>query len=327
MAMDAAQAKAYFKQADELYNAGRYAEALPILAELNRAFPNQKNVIWPSALCLGKLGRHEEAIRACELLIAQHGDARATDLRERLMAHRQAGAAPPPLPQADMMDGPIGLDAIDAMLDRPDPAPRVVRKAEPDYKKLGLIAAGVIVVLLIIAVPMLGGGGARPASPLASGIQSTVDDFGSATNPDDGTPVFTPEEQKAIDGISHNVGVGAVAAETAWRGTVLMWLVAGLLSYALAMYCTFSILGKLPFSEFSDNAADILLYAIIFSALGFVPLLGFIASLVIMSKHYQLSCGELLISNIVIVVLQIGFLIVGIMITGVSLAGAVAATT
>lgn len=323
--MDAAQAKAYFKQADDLYNAGRFAEALPILGELNKAFPNQKNVIWPLALCLGKLGRHEEAIRACDLLIAQHGDARAQDLRERLAVHRQAQATPPPLPQPDMLDEPIGLDAIDAMLDHPERAPRVVRTAEPDYKKLGLIAAAVIVVLLIIVVPMMGGGGSRPASPLANGIQGTVEDVGKATDPDNGTPIFTPEEQKAINDISHNVGVGAVAAETAWRGTVLMWMIAGLLSYALAMYCTFSILGKLPFSEFSDNAADILLYAIIFTALGIVPLLGFIASLVIMSKHYQLSCGELLISNIVIVVLQIGFLIVGIMVTGVSLAGVVAA--
>ena len=323
--MDAEQAKAFFKRADDLYNAGQFTDALRILAELNKAFPNQKNVIWPSALCLGKLGRHEEAIRACDILVAQHGDVRAADLRERLAAHRQGTVTPPPLPRADMLDGPIGLDAIDAMLDRPDPPARVARKAETDYKKWGLISGGIVLVLLLVLVPIMVGG-QRPTSPLANTVQTSVEEFGDATE-EDGTPVFTPEEQEAIDQISRGVGVGAVAAETVWRTMVLVTIAASLFAYALAMYCTFSILGKLPFSEFSDNAADILLYAIIFTALGFIPLFGFIASLVIMSKHYQLSCGELAISYIVITVLAIGFMFVGIMITGASIAGTVALAT
>lgn len=320
--MDAKRATELFKLSDELYQRQQYHEALRILAELNKHFPIEKNVIWPSALCLQKLGRHQEAANACDILVAKYNDSRALDLKQRLAVHLHA-AAPPPLPSHDMLDGPLGLDAIDAMLDRPDPAPRAPRPvAGPDYKKIGLIAGGVVVVLLLL-LPLFAGGGARSASqaPPAPG--------GAVSDPAAGNPSFfseedlaqlSPEEREALmqaeQQFGQAIGAGAAGMKTAMGGLIAVFFAAVFLAQTIAMYATFAILNKLPSDEVSDNILDILLYSLIGTLLSFVPIIGFIVFLIVLSKHYNLSCGELVISVISIMVLSLGFIYAGMLLVG-----------
>ncbi len=314
MAMDAEQAKAFFKRADDLYNAGQFTDALRILAELNKAFPNQKNVIWPSALCLGKLGRHEEAIRACDILVAQHGDVRAADLRERLAAHRQGTVTPPPLPRADMLDGPIGLDAIDAMLDRPDPPARVARKAETDYKKIGLIAGGVVLALLLFVAPLMSSRGSTEvgssSTTLTEGQKIWLEDHGFPKSEIDKT---TPRETEVLmaiaaaqeDPSSENLvsmfGVLLRIHEPTWGKLIVFLILLSYLmtafSYGPALFASLAILKKLPSDDLQENLTEVSISTLLYSLLA-QTFIGILAIPFLIARRFELSVGETFICMI-----------------------------
>ena len=51
------EGKRYFDDADALFRACRYEEALAALRALDSAYPGTKNILFPMALCLEHLGR------------------------------------------------------------------------------------------------------------------------------------------------------------------------------------------------------------------------------------------------------------------------------
>ena len=55
------EASEKFALAKELFTKKRFEDTLDILNELEAAFPNTKNIMFPKALCLAKLGRFDEA--------------------------------------------------------------------------------------------------------------------------------------------------------------------------------------------------------------------------------------------------------------------------
>lgn len=152
--MDPAESKAKFKQADTLYREGQYQQALHLLGELNEAYPNTKNVLYPAALCLEKLGRGDEALPLCEALIEKFQDPRARELKEKI---QQATAQP--------AENPYGLDfsslddsAIQGdLLDIPATTHQY-KPVEPEpipWMKYSLIGLGVVAVLALVIVPVL----------------------------------------------------------------------------------------------------------------------------------------------------------------------------
>lgn len=185
--MDAKEARKKFELADELYRDGRYTEALTVLDKLDAAFPNAKNVMYPRAMCLAKLGRNKEAHEVCQKLKAVYNDPRADKLMQKL-----AGSArqPPPPPMFDPnmsnqagapaggtafnpMDlnniGPIegapaGGDPMglgDMFAPKPGAAPPLVVDQGPNRKPLyiGLGVAGGVLLLLLLCLPLFVGGG------------------------------------------------------------------------------------------------------------------------------------------------------------------------
>lgn len=63
--MEKGEAQYHFHEADRLYKEENYLEALQHLAELNVAFPETFNVLFPMLLCREKLGRTDEAHEHC----------------------------------------------------------------------------------------------------------------------------------------------------------------------------------------------------------------------------------------------------------------------
>jgi len=302
--MDAQQAGALFKQADALYQQGRHAEALTILGQLNEAFPNQKNVLWPTALSLNKLGRSEEAARICDYLVAYYGHTQADELRQVIAMHLRDKANSQP-PDAT---GGLNLNDIDAMLDRPAPAARPRVAAGPDYKKYGLIGGGVLVALLLVVLPFIGGGSVRPPVAASGGENSkyvTEAEFQEIIARDENWDKLSPSGQQQFhDSIVREDGLSS-ASDAApptgfFIGILLGFFVVIVLTTAASMYIIFSILGKLPSNDFSENAADVTLYALFFVLLCFIPILGFILAIIMLSNHYKLSCGELFVSVVMI---------------------------
>lgn len=83
--MDSQESKQKFAQADALFKQGRYQDAMGVLTDLDRFFPNTKNIMYPMAMCLAELDCSGEAMQLCDRLIADFGDQRAVELKAKLM--------------------------------------------------------------------------------------------------------------------------------------------------------------------------------------------------------------------------------------------------
>lgn len=148
--MDAQLAQSKFQQADTLFKQGRHQEAFRVLTELNNAFPNSKNILYPMALCLDKLGQRAEAERLCSILVQKFQDTRA----ETLMAQLQAAATP------NLYEVP-GVDALQFNISGEMPSafgPQPRAAMPPAESKRGVLigAAAVVAVLAIAAVGAAG---------------------------------------------------------------------------------------------------------------------------------------------------------------------------
>jgi pentatricopeptide repeat protein len=64
--MTKSEAKIKFKEADELYRNEQFSEALEILYTLDSSFPETRQIMFPLARCMGKLGMYEEAEALCD---------------------------------------------------------------------------------------------------------------------------------------------------------------------------------------------------------------------------------------------------------------------
>ena len=88
--MNRDEAKRRFDQADVLYRQERYGEALEILDALDREFPDTRHVMYPRAMCLGKLKRLAEAVGVCDRIVERFGYAPARELRKALQTEQGA---------------------------------------------------------------------------------------------------------------------------------------------------------------------------------------------------------------------------------------------
>ena len=140
--MDARTAKQLFGEADRLFRQGQYEQALNALNQLNREFANQKNILYPAALCLEKLGRIEEAKVLCHQIIGFSDYPKARDLLLRLdTAPRVAGAA---VENADVAAPPWSDEPHVSPMARP----MQTAGANDMYKLLGAVAAMLIACIL-----------------------------------------------------------------------------------------------------------------------------------------------------------------------------------
>jgi len=183
--MDASEARKKFELADELYRDKRYTEALTVLEKLDAAFPNAKNVMYPRALCLVKLGRPNEAHEICQKLKAIYNDPRADKLMQKIAA---SGPQAPPAIDPNLFNQPGGLDMGtafnpmdlnnigpiqgapgdpmglgDLFAPKPGAAPPLVIDQGPNRKPLyiGLGVAGGVLLLALVCLPLFFGGGAK----------------------------------------------------------------------------------------------------------------------------------------------------------------------
>jgi thioredoxin-like negative regulator of GroEL len=94
-----------FGQADQLFQQGRFDEALALLDELDQAFPNSPNVMFPRARCLVEIGETNEAMDLLDELVLQfqHEEAMQLkgELQDAMLTLTQA-----PVAEARHHDGP-----------------------------------------------------------------------------------------------------------------------------------------------------------------------------------------------------------------------------
>lgn len=267
--MDAQESKQKFKQADQLYREGRYQEALGLLDELNRAHPNAKNVLYPAALCLEKLGRANEALPICEQLIQQFQDPRAEKLKAKITAARGGGGESTAL--AD-----LGLTGAADILDDGPPA-RVPAyspvEEESNWIQYTLIGLGVAVVLAMLIVPPLVYE-APPEPPPESTAQNEQQ------------PFFDP------DTLAGSIGMGLL----------LVIVLGGYVGHVIGGYLALTLLNQQPSDELLQNLLSLALTFFLAYLASLIPFAGVIIAIVIIGSRYELGCGGLLaflfISNV-----------------------------
>jgi outer membrane lipoprotein-sorting protein len=143
------EATGKFKESETLYAQGQYDQALQVLKELDAAYPNQKNILYPMALCHASLGSNEEAAEVCDRLVNEFQDGRAQSLRDQLQ------------PSTLQADG-LALD-MDLLGDIAQPVKkRQSRPAQqpsrmPLYAGIGGAVALIAIIAILIGTGALGG--------------------------------------------------------------------------------------------------------------------------------------------------------------------------
>ncbi|MDZ4858156.1 MAG: tetratricopeptide repeat protein [Candidatus Hydrogenedentes bacterium] len=263
--MDARTAELRFNDADTLYREGRYDEALDRLIELDEAFPNTPNVLFPLARCMRRLGRHEEALSICDDLITRCGDLRAVQLREFIRTHRNAATDPTPLPASAMVLEGLHQHAHAGVLDdllgqpeSPPPLPAGKESRRPNWVIIGSAAAVLLVVLLGAFFAFSGGR-------------------------QEGAPLPAPDAAA--------VPLGADMSLVTMLGITLIMQVVALTA---ALFFTLRLRGKLPYDSLTDNLINTVFMSVAVTLLN-STCIGVIASIVILYKYYELAVAEFII--------------------------------
>ncbi len=144
--MDAQAGTTKFKQADKLFNEGKFAEALGILNDLDSAYPNTKNILYAKAMCLFQLGHIDEAESVCDWLLQEFQDPRAYALKDQIQTKRAAADADP--------YGGLDMSALDDLL---QPTTKIVTPKRPPPSNTPRNTA--IAVAAVLVVGALGAAG------------------------------------------------------------------------------------------------------------------------------------------------------------------------
>jgi len=137
-----------FGQANLLFQQGRFDESLAILDELDQAFPNSPNVMFPRARCLLEIGETNEALDVLDELALHHQHREAIELKSEVQ-DALITLTRPAVAEARHRDGPTP-EQVKAMRSSTSHAGSV---AEITSSKAILI--GVALLLLVILVGIL----------------------------------------------------------------------------------------------------------------------------------------------------------------------------
>lgn len=112
-------AREKFKHADQMFREKNYPAALEALDELDKEFPDTRNVIYPRAMCLARVGRFNEALDLCRQLKVEFGDPRGEKLMAKISDLRKAQLQKEkekkdPMPQTGQAVPPPNVFSLDS---------------------------------------------------------------------------------------------------------------------------------------------------------------------------------------------------------------------
>ena len=143
--MDKTSAEMRFNEADRLYREGRFAASLDLLTDLDARFPNRKNIMFPIARCLSKLGRREEALHICNNIVDRFDYDRATELRNRILHDATDGPATPGVEEEH-----FSFESLDLAIDDAS-APVKRRNSSEMHPLIRIVAVAAFVVAAFVA--------------------------------------------------------------------------------------------------------------------------------------------------------------------------------
>lgn len=209
--MNENEAKALFHQAADVYKDGDHKDALKIFDRLDAAFPNNVLVLYPRARCLAKLGRTDEAVALCDVLITKFGHAPAHELRTALQPE---GAPTLAAPQAfeDVAFDALDFD-IDDKLASAFERPAVTKSRQlPSPMVIGGIVVGVAVVFFGVyaifgGTDDSGSGSSAGAPPSATGSTTASLDAMPPIDTSRDPELVRVSRSESSDGVTVNASV------------------------------------------------------------------------------------------------------------------------
>ncbi len=253
--MDKSKSEYEFREADRFYRLRRYPEALAILEELNREHPGTRRVLYPMARCLARLERYADALELTGRLIEEFEYEPARLLHAKLEKRTESAKL-------------LNLDEIDVELSgalgfKSTAAPPALPVESSSSAKVNWILGAALIAVLGVLVFFQNRVGFEFAEWL------------TAVN----------EQPEVIP----PVPVGSA---------IYFGILVFTLSYiggCLGGYCGLAVVQALPFSTFEDNLKDVALYVLYGTLLSLIVILGWIAILVILYRHYELRFGNLIV--------------------------------
>ncbi len=250
--MDSNDSRRAFKQAEELFASGQYGDALELLTNLDRQYPNTKNLLYPKALCLEKLGRHSDAHDIARRLSTEFEDPRAKALLTRLA-----------------LAGPADVDLMSVWDDvhQPSMSPSSAPPTPPhtsllDYEDwpvwLPVSAAVAFVAALIF---------------FAGWLQSTVIPADESSNViEDAVRIATFQFDEITPAVLLLAGIYLV-------------LDYGLL--CVSLFLALMLTGFLPQGDIVEQITNICVSVLVAFALAMIPVIGVFAAIVFLLYRYE----------------------------------------
>jgi len=261
MGMDASEATVQFNTAKDLFGAGQYTESMRLLMDLDRQFPNTRNILLAMATCLEKLECLGEAEQICDRLLAGGPDAKAATVKARIAVARSATSIPVPEAAVDL-DIPLRTGV---------PHPPAAREVQTGDRRRTYIIAGVIAAaVLILALPFVLRMAHPQTPPAAQQTQATA------------------AQQAAPTGD---------ITETRRVPVALVWVVTALASFLTALmvlYPCLRMFGRLQEETLVAGLAHLAMTMGVMYLLGLVPLVGWILGIMHFMRQYELSTLEAL---------------------------------
>jgi len=297
--MDQAHAQA-FKEADRLFREGRFGEALSLLQRINQAYPNEKNVLYPMALCCAQLGNNGEAVRICNHLLNAFQDPRARQLIGQLSSARTMQAASAPQFSAD--DGTAVTGVLDDILGPPPGVRPGAANRQSDFDWKPYLIGGVMVaaVVVFLCIPLLTGSGYSVGDTLNGGVTNQL------SSPPD-----------TADGMSGAQGTSEPNPESTAILVIFLFVFGFVLQTAL-LYVVMSIQKYHLHDEFWPNLRVAALTSLLIQIVGLVPYVGWLFGFVVLKQAYGLT----ILQTILVYIVNFVIVFVSVLILSATLAGA-----
>jgi hypothetical protein len=263
--LDQDHAKKLFSESEQLFAQGQFSEALARLNELDRTYPNTKNILFPKAMCLAQMDRLEEAEAICAILEQNFGDQRSTQVRSLIAQKRQA------------LGGGLGMDLAIPNIDDFDIAgpaipatARPVAQSGPDYKKWIAVGVGVVVVLALIILPLV------MRDPDATQQQAAAEQTQSMSE------LFQSYEQGYMTDEEFLSALGSM-----YTRMIVLSLPVNIAFLPLPLFLTLMLRGRLEHDTFWPNYFSAMLYMFIFNLAGILCCIGWILWFVHVYKKFD----------------------------------------
>lgn len=261
--MTSDQSSALFREASQYFQNNQFNEALQRLNQLNKAFPGNQKILYPLAQCMANTNRPDDARKICNFLIQQFDDPNAKQLLEKIDAPEDPLAA-------------LGLGNFDLGL---DPVPSHAANANQPPLQRATAFEESIPYLIWVAIA------------LVAYIQYILVSKGFDVQ------AFTLDINDAIENQTLSISDFSPIFGLGISSLIYNYIFAIFISYFALK--TFS---ALPNDDFMDDMKDAALYTFFCFLLFFIPVFGWIAIPVIISKHYELEFGKTILVVIVWIV-------------------------